>query len=102
MLDQQLLALLSTLIPPPSSLTARDSCRAELERLIQSVWPSAQLQLFGSSVNLLCDLHSDCDLSLIMPPTTLVKQSCYNVSCRHSSQALPHRIDPAPIADLVR
>ena len=51
-----------------------------MESLIRSVWPTAELKLFGSSVNLLCDLHSDCDLSLIMPPATLVKQSCYNVS----------------------
>ena len=76
--DEQLASLVSTLIPPDSSLASREACRAELERLIQSVWPEAQLQLFGSSVNLLCDLHSDCDLSLIMPPSTRVKQSCYN------------------------
>ena len=54
--DQQLLSLLSSaLIPPASSLTSRELCRADLERLIQSVWPSAQVRLFGSSVNLLCD-----------------------------------------------
>ena len=86
--DAQLLALLGSLIPPSSTLESRDACRADLERLIQRVWPTAQLKLFGSSVNLLCDQHSDCDLSLLMPPPTQVKQSCYNVTrTAHSSEA---------------
>ena len=77
-MDQQLAALLSTLIPSSSSDAQRDACRAQLEALVRRVWPTAAVALFGSSVNLLCDERSDCDLSLLMGEETGVKQSCYN------------------------
>ena len=77
-IDQQLSALLSTLIPSSSSDVSRDACRAQLEALVRRVWPTAAVRLFGSSVNLLCDERSDCDLSLLMDEETGVKQSCYN------------------------
>ena len=77
-MDQQLAALLSTLIPSSSSDASRDACRAQLEALVRRVWPTAAVRLFGSSVNLLCDERSDCDLSLLMGEETGVKQSCYN------------------------
>ena len=77
-IDQQLTALLSTLIPSSSSNASRDACRAQLEALVRQVWPTAAVRLFGSSVNLLCDERSDCDLSLLMGEETGVKQSCYN------------------------
>jgi len=77
-IDQQLNVLLSTLIPSSSSDQSRDACRAQLEALVRRVWPTASVRLFGSSVNLLCDEHSDCDLSLLMGVETGVKQSCYN------------------------
>ena len=77
-IDQPFIALLSTLIPSSSSDASRDACRAQLEALVRCVWPTAAVRLFGSSVNLLCDEHSDCDLSLLMGEETGVKQSCYN------------------------
>ena len=77
-IDQQLAALLSTLIPSQSSDESRDACRAQLEALVRRVWPTAAVRLFGSSVNLLCDERSDCDMSLLMGEDTGVKQSCYN------------------------
>ena len=91
--DGQMLGLLNTLMPGSETLKVRDECRADLERLIQRVWPEAELKLFGSSVNLLCDLHSDLDLSLIMPPPTRVKQSCYNVHS-HLTPAMPSSVSP--------
>ena len=59
-LDQQLQILLTNLIPSSSVLEAREKCRFELESLIQKVWPNAKLKLFGSSVNLLCDVGDCC------------------------------------------
>lgn len=62
--------LLATLQADPATLQVRETLRLQCEQLVQSAWGAdrCSVQLFGSSVNTLCDVRSDVDLCLSLSP----------------------------------
>lgn len=69
-LEGDLRRMLATLQPDPETFKVREQLRAQCEQLVQSAWGADRctVRLFGSSVNTLCETHSDVDLCLIMAP----------------------------------
>jgi DNA polymerase sigma len=64
--------LLATLQAPPSTFAVREALRLQCEQIVQKAWGAdrCSVQLFGSSVNTLCDERSDVDLCLsLVPPS---------------------------------
>lgn len=69
-MESELRRLLATLQPDPRTFEVREELRSMIERIVQDHWGKdrCRVMLFGSSVNTLCETHSDVDLCLEFKP----------------------------------